>query len=278
MSSFLFHTLMFAFCVSFSFACHRYIAADSNFYVHKHPQEHFCEADFVLRGRIISSRQVLYNSSNGQVVEEHVEDSGVESLTLQPNFTLSYDDEDGVIKRGTIFRVSVRNVYKGAEHLGENSETEIFTTANTKLMSRKKARKTYVLTGFLRRSSIPMEYSHCSWLFEQGQNPFVHGYLNFLSGCNWMDEWKRLTHEQRLAISRYYKRNCRCEIVRCHGRQWDPHSYCSGDLVRAVSGHGCTMKLTNEYTLTRQVCVRRKGEQCRWFTVPTTKTEETEQE
>ncbi|XP_033126188.1 metalloproteinase inhibitor 3-like [Anneissia japonica] len=263
----LLHLLVIMVSASLVIACHRYIAADSNFYVHKHPQEHYCEADVVVRGRILSSRQVPYNSSNGQLLEDI---GDVESL----NVTFGHYD---VIKMGTIFKVAVRNVYKGFEYVDENSETEVFTTANTNLMSRKKARKTYVLTGFVHRSSIPMEYSHCSWLFERDQNPFVEGYLNFLSGCSWIDEWKRLTPEQRLAISRYYKRNCGCEIVRCHGRQWDPHSYCSGDLKTTANGHGCTMNLVNEiFTLSRQVCVRRKGEPCRWFTVPT-KTEQTEQ-
>ncbi|XP_038049368.1 uncharacterized protein LOC119722992 [Patiria miniata] len=226
------------------------ISGDSFLFVQKHPQEFFCEADFVLVGKVLRKTTSNVSLRNFHHVTRITE--------LRPSPTET-----------NVLLVRVKRVFKGRSYAKEGN-TVALVTSRIKTDLKVVLRRSYVFTGFVRIANVPDDYGHCSSLLHTGRHVFVENQLNFMWGCSWFKPRPLLTSEQKQGLSGMYAKGCDCQIVRCHGRTDDPRRYCFGDLQGALFGEGCVMHHGNEQlTVPLMTCSRRSGgynDTCKWIT------------
>ncbi|XP_022096083.1 uncharacterized protein LOC110982155 [Acanthaster planci] len=232
-----------------------HISEESFFFVQKHPQEHFCEADFVLVGKVLSKTTSSLSLENYHRVNELLE------LRPPPNETI-------------VLSVYVKRVFKGHAFAKEGN-TVVLVTSRIKTDLEVVKRRSYIFTGFVHLANVPNDYGHCSSLLETGRHVFVENHLNFMWGCSWFQHRSLLTIKQKQGLLGMYARSCDCKIVKCHGRRNDPRRYCFGDVKRALFGDGCVLHHENQFQVVRlMTCSRHCGgrdDACRWVTCPLTR-------
>ncbi|XP_072026154.1 metalloproteinase inhibitor 3-like [Amphiura filiformis] len=168
----------------------------------EHPQQQFCRADFVIRGKVLpqSSTEVPLILTEGAMIE-----SGLGHVT-------------GGME---IYQVQVERVYKGHDIISlQRLATMTIAKYGANCGQSLKEGKQYFLTG--------QYLSNAEYNFQIGM-------------CDWVTGYKLLTRKQRQGVRHLYKQYCNsCKIQECfHGHctatasnvcTWDPTNVMKGDI------------------------------------------------
>ncbi|XP_033643343.1 uncharacterized protein LOC117303287 [Asterias rubens] len=229
--------------------CSYFTNGETDLFVRKHPQELFCEADFVLAGKVLRITKSCLS-----LQERHVFISASQSpAALIPTNV-------------TVLVVKVKLVYKGRRLVKQGNTVVLVTSENTSRLVIA-LRKSYVFTGFVHLKNVPTGVGPCASLLHFGKHVFVENQLNFMLGCSWYQLRRRLSEQQRHGLTGAYANSNRCQIVRCYGSQEEPQR-CFGDLKRALLGQGCVMYRNTELILVQQMTCSPSCDDgtCKWMT------------
>ncbi|XP_033106568.1 metalloproteinase inhibitor 3-like [Anneissia japonica] len=114
--------------------------------VPKHPQQHYCEADFVIRGTVLNRN---YTTRDG------MPDMGT---GMEGDMPFNYY---------VVYKVQVEKVYKGASYFSEGMDVYIKTEADNNMcgIGNLMNRKSYMISG-QKEEGIMLNINGCNWVAE----------------------------------------------------------------------------------------------------------------
>ncbi|XP_031561667.1 tissue inhibitor of metalloproteinase-like [Actinia tenebrosa] len=147
-----------------------------------HPQEHFCQAQFVIRGKVIS----------GPV------------QVLPDNYFVS-SNVLGRFLAERVYTFRITKTYKGAAAIKKTDSLKVYGSRGRSVIT-----KIYT----------PSKLNSCRVDLDVGKVYVIAGYIGrkklSISGCSLRMEWEKITKKQRSGFARKYGRSCECVHQKCY--------------------------------------------------------------
>lgn len=160
----------------------------------QHPQQAFCNHDFVIKALVKNSEEVLaengykeWHAQNFDLVEGHVGRQAPKKI---------------VVSR--IYEIQVIKVFKGSARV---------STKKLKTVTQIKTPGTVKSCGvYLRKNQV----------YLLGGDAILQDL--WVDGCSWVQKFRKLTRQNILGLNLKYKKSCnKCSIEQCTGKECDKH-------------------------------------------------------
>ncbi|XP_077985150.1 metalloproteinase inhibitor 2-like [Glandiceps talaboti] len=250
-------------CVVLVLCCH-FQVSNSCSCMSQHPQEQCCNADYVIRAKVMKSRVVIPTAPPPpptDIVDYDTDDNfnltlGNDSIVTPPedvamdtDYYSSYSDTSPDAAR--VWTVRITKVYKGKQgDLKSGREVELWTPVEDATCG----------IEYLKKGAF--------YVFTGSFGSFYSDVLN-INMCDWVVEWKSLTRKQKKGIKSTYLKNCQCEIYTCtltdicmsirSGTMFPPGWSDNEDDI-----DGCIAHAYSYCFVQHSACVPRKDGKCGW--------------